>query len=249
MQTLRAIFNYLIVFGLFGFAAIWAPQVSAQAQTPSVVMDSTNFDFYSSYNFNDVEWRGPAFTTGPLPTKITEITLGITPVASGFQARLELFQLDDSTQRPTGAALAGADIPVVYSADGANLSANTYQASRLGSIPNITLQSNKKYALILSGPVGSAFGLSDNDSPGNAYTYSGGFTVAAEGYLQTNDSGATWVANSFVTPALRLTVQPVILAPSAPTPVPAIGVAGLVSLVSIMALLGLRRSRKQMINK
>ncbi|MCS4294969.1 hypothetical protein M2375_003202 [Comamonas sp. BIGb0152] len=234
--------------GLLAYAACCSTLASAQSQ-PTTVVDGITTDFYSSYPVGDVQWRGPAFTTGAVPTQITEITFGLTNVDPTAQATLRLFQLDDTTELPSGAALASASLPIVNTNDDANLNANTYTAAQLGSIPGITLLAHKKYALILSSPSGSAISLSDNDGPVNAYTYSGGFSTAAQGYLQTTDSGTNWEINNAVTPAVRLTVLPVeevvdIDPITPPTPVPTVGVLGLLSLASIMGLLGLRRMRK-----
>ncbi|MEF9965313.1 MAG: hypothetical protein RR779_13160 [Comamonas sp.] len=235
--------------GLLAYAACWSTLSSAQGQPTTVVMDSIAADFYSNYPVGAVQWRGPAFTTGAVPTQITEITFGLTNIDPSAQATLRLFQLDDTTELPSGEALASASLPIVNANDDANLSANTYTAAQLGSIPGITLVAHKKYALILSSPSGSAISLSDNDGPGNAYAYSGGFSTAAQGYLQTTDSGANWETNSFVTPAVRMTVMPIeerieVDLPHPPTPVPTMGVLGLLSLASIMGVIGLRRMRK-----
>ncbi|MEG2974703.1 MAG: hypothetical protein RR882_01305 [Comamonas sp.] len=233
--------------GLFACSAFCAPLAFAQSQPPVVVMDSTTFDFYSNYNIGQTEWRGPAFTTGTLPTRITEITFGLSNTDPASQATLRLFQLDDTTELPTGAALASATLAIVNVNDSANLSPNTYTAAQLGSIPSTTLLANKKYALIFSNTSGGLMVLSDNDGPGNAYTYGGGFSVAASGYLQTSDSGTVWEKNDFVTPAMKLTVVPVdevVVPPAAPSPVPGLGAVGLISLVSMMGLMGLRRTRK-----
>ncbi|GAB2830718.1 hypothetical protein GCM10027276_36770 [Comamonas piscis] len=245
-MTRRALRHYAAL-GLLACTATWGPFASAQSQTPVVVMDSTGFDFYSSYVASATQWRGPAFTTGTLPTRITEITFGMQSPALGVNADLRLFQLDDATELPSGAALASATLPIVYVADASNLSPNTYTAAQLGSIPGTTLLANKKYALILSTDAPGGMVLADNDSPPNAYTYAGGFSVAASGYLQTMDSGSTWEQNGSVTPGFRLTVVPfeeIVVPPAAPTPVPSLGTVGLVSLVSVMGLMGLRRSRK-----
>lgn len=233
--------------GLLACSAFWAPLALAQSQPPVVVMDSTTFDFYSGYEIGQIQWRGPAFTTGSVPTRITEVTFGLSNTNPADQATLRLFQLDDTTELPTGAALASATLPIVNVNDSANLSPNTYTAAQLGSIPSTTLLANKKYALIFSNPSGRYMALSDNDSPANAYTYGGGFSVAADGYVQTTDSGTVWTKNDSVTPAMRLTVTPVdevVIPPASPTPVPGLGTVGLVSLVSVMGLMGLRRSRK-----
>lgn len=233
--------------GLFACSAFCAPLAFAQSQPPVVAMDSTTFDFYSNYNIAQTEWRGPAFTTGTLPTRITEITFGLSNTDPASQATLRLFQLDDTTELPTGAALASATLAIVNVNDSANLSPNTYTAAQLGSIPSTTLLANKKYALIFSNTSSGLMALSDNNGPGNAYTYGGGFSVAAAGYLQTQNSGADWLKNEFVTPAMKLTVVPVdevVVPPAAPTPVPGLGAVGLISLVSVMGLMGLRRTRK-----
>ncbi|MCS4294970.1 hypothetical protein M2375_003203 [Comamonas sp. BIGb0152] len=211
-------------------------------------MDSTTFDNYSNYIISQTDWRGPAFTTGTVPTRISEITFGLSVTDPSTQTTLRLFQLDDTTELPTGAALASATLAVVTANDSANLSPNTYTAAQLGSIPTTTLLANKKYALIFSSPSAGTIMLSDNDGPGNAYTYGGGFSVAAAGYLQSTDSGTVWFKNDLVTPAMKLTVVPVdevvVVPPAAPTPVPALGAVGLISLVSVMGLMGLRRTRK-----
>lgn len=151
--------------GLLACVASWAPVASAQSQPPVVVMDSTTFGFYSSYDFSSTQWRGPAFTTGTVPTRITEITFGLNSSDPATPATLRLFQLDDTTELPVGTAIASASLPIVYVDDSANLSPNTYTAAQLGTIPSATLLANKKYALILSGPAGINFSLSDNDSP------------------------------------------------------------------------------------
>lgn len=234
--------------GLLAYAACWSTLASAQSQ-PTTVVDGIAADFYADYAVGDVEWRGPAFTTGAVPTKITEITFGLKNIDPTAQATLRLFQLDDTTELPSGEALGSASLPIVNADDDTNLSANTYTAAQLGSIPGITLLAHKKYALILSSPSGSAISLSDNNGPGNAYTYSGGFSTAAQGYLQTPDSGANWLKNGSVTPAVRMTVMPIevpidVVPPPPPTPVPTMGVLGLLSLASIMGLVGLRRMRK-----
>lgn len=245
----------LATIALLACTAAWSPLASAQtAPTPTVVIDSTGFGFYSSYIVGATEWRGPAFTTGAEPTQITEITLGLSSSEAVATATLGLYQIDDSSDLPTGAALATATLSVVTPNDGANLNANTYTAAQLGTIPSTTLLAGKKYALILSNPSGVYMGLSDNDGPGNAYTFAGGFSTAAAGYVQTQDSGSTWTHNSFVTPAIKLSVVPVqdppvivdpVLPPAAPTPVPSLGTLGLVSLASALGLLGLRRSRNR----
>lgn len=249
MPTIRrhALRHYAAI-GLLACAASWAPIVSAQSQPPVVVMDSTGFDFYSGYEVGASNWRGPAFTTGTVPTRITEITFGLASADPATTVTLSLFQLDDSSELPTGAALATATLPIVTGNDSANLFPNTYTSAQLGGIPSITLQAGKKYALILSSPSGAFAALSDNDGPGNAYTYGGGFSVAASGYVQTLDGGTVWVQNNSVTPAIKLTVvpvdDPIVVPPAAPTPVPTLGAVGLVSLVSVMGWVGLRRSRK-----
>lgn len=243
-------FRKYAAIGLLACAASWSPLASAQNQLPTVVMDSTTFDSYAAYPVGDAQWRGPAFTTGMVTTQITEITFGLANNDPATQATLRLFQLDDTTELPIGAALASATLPITNVNDNANLSANTYTAAQLGSIPSIVLLAQKKYALILSSPSGGFINLSDNDGPVDTYTYAGGFSVAAAGYLQTTDSGVNWEKNNLVTPALRLTVVPfeenieiVPRDPEPPTPVPGLGVAGLVSLVSVMGWLGMRRAR------
>ncbi|MEJ5149530.1 hypothetical protein [Comamonas sp. MYb396] len=244
----RTAFRRYAALGLLACAASWAPIASAQSQPPVVVMDSTTFDFYSAYDVGDIQWRGPAFTTGTVPTRITEITFGLANGDPATTAQLRLFQLDDSSELPTGAALATATLPIVVPNDPANLNANTYTAAQLGTIPSTTLLAGKKYALILSSPSGGFIALSDNNGPGNAYTYAGGFSLAASGYVETYDSGTTWLQNAQVTPAMKLTVvpvdDPIVVPPAAPTPVPGLGAVGLVSLVSVMGLIGLRRARK-----
>lgn len=229
-------------------AATSAPYAFAQSQPPVVVIDSTGFDFYSAYTVSATEWRGPAFTTGTVPTRITEITIGLANTDPATSASLSLFQLDDSTELPIGTPLATASLPIVNGNEGTNLSANTYTTTQLGTIPSTTLLASKKYALILSSPSGGYIGLSDNNGPGNAYSYAAGYSVAAQGYLQTVDSGSLWTQNNSVTPAIKLTVvpvdDPIVEPPAAPKPVPGLGAVGLVSLVSVIGILGLRRSRK-----
>lgn len=249
----------LATIALLACAAAWSPLASAQATaTPIVVIDSTGFGFYSAYNVGTTEWRGPTFTTGTVPTQITEITLGLSNADPTTTATLSLFQLDDSSELPTGAALATATLPIVTGNDGANLFPNTYTSAQLGGIPSITLLAGKKYALILSSPSGGYVGLSDNDGPANAYTFAGGFSAAGTGYVQTVDSGAVWVQNNFTTPAIKLSVVPVqdppvivdpVLPPATPTPVPGLGTLGLVSLASALGLLGLRRNRNRNQNR
>lgn len=249
MPTIRRhVLRRYAAIGLLAYAASWGTLASAQSQPPVVVIDSTGFDFYSAYTVGANEWRGPTFTTGAVPTRITEITFGLSSGDPTTTAQLRLFQLDDSSELPTGAALATATLPIVTPNDGANLNANTYTAAQLGSIPSTTLLAGKKYALILSSPSGGYVGLSDNDGPSNAYTYAGGFSTSAAGYVETLDSGTTWTQNNQVTPAIKLTVvpvdDPIVVPPAAPTPVPTLGAVGLVSLVSVMGWVGLRRSRK-----
>ena len=82
----------LAAVGLVACAASWAPFASAQSQPPIVVMDSTTFDFYSSYPFDTTQWRGPAFTTGSVDTRITEVTFGLNNNVPGDEATLRLFQ-------------------------------------------------------------------------------------------------------------------------------------------------------------
>ncbi len=242
-----SLFNVARRYAAIGILAIcssYGSSAFAQSQNPTVVMDSTNFLFYSAYQVTDTQWRGPAFTSGPVPTRIAEIILGIVPNGPSRAVVLRLFQLDDTTALPSGSALATTSLVVVDNTDNnTNLSPNTYTAAQLGPISAATLLPNKKYALILSGTSNLAFGLNDNDSPGNAYSYAGGFSVAAGGYLQTYDSGANWQQNNSVTPGFRLTVVPVDQAIT-PTPVPALGVFGLVTLTSAIAFLGIRRSRR-----
>lgn len=67
--------------------------------------------------------------------------------------------------------------------------------------------------------------------------------MAAGGYLQTLNSGASWQPVSGTTPAFRLTVVPVVQA-ATPTPVPALSVFSLVALTSAIAFLGIRKSRR-----
>ncbi|MEJ5127469.1 hypothetical protein WH367_15600 [Comamonas sp. MYb21] len=249
MPTIRrhALRHYAAI-GLLACAASWAPIASAQSQPPQVVIDSTGFDFYSAYPVSDSQWRGPAFTTGTVPTRITEITLGLANTDPATTALLRLLQLDGSTELPTGAALASATLPIVVPNDGANLNANTYTAAQLGSIPSTTLLAGTKYALIVSSPSGGYIGLSDNDGPSNAYTFAGGFSTSAAGYVQSLDAGSTWTQNDQVTPAIKLTVvpvdDPIVVPPTAPTPVPTLGAVGALSLVSVIGWLGLRRTRK-----
>lgn len=236
IPTFNALRRYA-VFGFMACAASWVPLASAQPATPVVVMDSTTFDFYSSYPFDTTQWRGPAFTTGAVDTRITEVTFGLNNNVPGDEATLRLFQLDDATELPTGSALASASLQIVYSADGANLSANTYTAAQLGTIPTTTLQANKKYALIFSNATNAPMALSDYNI-GNAYTYGGGFSVAASGYVETLDSGATWTVNDSVTPAIKLTVVPLadVVPPTATlacTPTELLAVAGQVSTCTV----------------
>ncbi len=234
-MTRRALRHYATL-GLIACAASWGPMASAQTLgTPEVVMDSTTFDFYSAYELTQTVWRGPAFTTGTVPTRITEITLGLSNVNPTTQATARLFQLDETTELPVGAALGSASLPIVILNDSANLNPNTYTAAQLGSISTTTLLANTKYALILSSPDSSNIGLSDNDGPGDAYTYGGGFSVAASGNVQSLDGGATWQVNPFVTPAFKLTVAP-LLPPSVSitcTPSELLAVAGQVSTCTV----------------
>jgi len=246
----------LAAIALLACTAAWSPLASAQTPpTPIVVVDSTGWDYYSTYDVSATEWRGPAFTTGAEPVYISEITLGLSNGDPSVQAIVQLYLLDDTTELPTGAALGTASLPVVVPNDDANLNPNTYTAAQLGSIAGTLLQPHKKYALIVSNTSGGTLALSDyNGLSDTSYTFAGGFSIAADGYLHTPDSGSTWEKLGLVTPGFRLTVVPEsvppvivdpVLPPAAPTPVPSLGILGLVSLASALGLLGLRRSRKK----
>lgn len=230
--------------GILAMCSSYGLLASAQSQNPIVVMDSTDSSYYYGYRVSDTEWRGPAFTSGPVPTRITEIILGLVPPsATNPLATLRLFQLDDATALPSGSALATTSLTVVDNTNiNTNLSPNTYTSAQLGPISTITLLPNRKYALILSSASNAPFDLNDNGLD-NSYTYAGGFSVAADGYLQTLNSGANWQPVSGTTPAFRLTVVPVVQAVT-PTPVPTLSVFSLVALTSAIAFLGIRKSRR-----
>lgn len=229
--------------GILAVCSSYGLLASAQIQNPVVVMDSIASSFNAAYPITHTEWGGPAFTSGSVPTRITEITFGLS--GSSSPATLRLFPLDDSTELPSGPALATASLAVVQDPNNnTNSSPNTYTATQLGPISTVTLLPNKKYALILSAaPDAVFFGLCDNNGPGNAYTYAGGFSVAAAGYLRTSNSGTNWQPELRTTPILRLTVGTLDQAVTR-TPIPTLGVLGLLTLSSAMALLGIRRSRR-----
>ncbi|MEJ5149534.1 MULTISPECIES: hypothetical protein [unclassified Comamonas] len=120
-------------------------------------------------------------------------------------AVLRLYQLDDSTELPQGAALASTTIDVaVFAPNDGRL--NTYTAVQLGSVARTTLQAFKKYALVLASKDGCPLELYDNRGPANAYRFAGGFSGAATGYLRTLDGGTHWSKDGTVTPVVRMTV-------------------------------------------
>lgn len=120
-------------------------------------------------------------------------------------AVLRLYQLDDSTELPQGAALASTTIDVaVFAPNDGRL--NTYTAVHLGSVARTPLQAFKKYALVLASKDGCPLELYDNRGPANAYRFGGGFSGAATGYLRTLDGGTNWSKDGTVTPVVRMAV-------------------------------------------
>ncbi|TDS83674.1 IPTL-CTERM sorting domain-containing protein [Comamonas sp. JUb58] len=245
MPTLiRAVFRNYAAVGLLICTSAWAPLSSAQIPPPPfVAVNSLPIDEATSYQFESPNQRGPTFQTGTIPTRIQEIAFGF-DLGDSVTATLSLYQLDNTTNLPTGSALASTPISMVGTSAATDVI--TYNATQLGAIATTTLQSGQKYALILSNA--SAFaGVTNDDNTQNGYTFAGGFSVAGDGHAESTDNGATWHTQGG-TPAFRMTVVPfedVVVPPiTAPTPVPGLGATGLVSLVSIMGFMGLRRARK-----
>ncbi len=207
-------FNVLRRYAAIGFmacAASWAPLASAQpAPTPIVVVDSLPIDESTSYPIFGDDQRGPTFQTGTVPTRIVEAAFGFDTDVNPITATLGLYQLDGTTNLPTGAALASATINIVGTA--AVTDVITYDAAQLGAIATTTLQAGQKYALILSN-AGNIAGLTDDDNNDNAYTFAGGFGVAGSGHVESTNGGTSWQTQGG-TPAFRLTIVPF------PDPVP-----------------------------
>lgn len=136
--TMTSPFGHLrkyAAIGLWAYAASWSTPAAAQSP-PTTVAYSIAAVFNSDYPASDAQWRGPVFTTGTVPTHITEITFGLTNTAPTAQATPRLFQLDDS-----------------------NLSANSDTTAQRGSLPGFSLLAHGKYALIFSSTSGSAISL------------------------------------------------------------------------------------------
>ena len=184
------------------------------AQT--VVMDSIAMpDYATAYTVSATEWRGPVFQTGTDSTKISEVSFRLIPAMPTMAATLSLYRIDNATDLPLSPAITSTTITVIGDALATN-TLNTFSAAQLGSIANEILLPGQKYALILSNPNSSSsyLGLVDNDSPGGAFTFGGGFSAVSSGYIQTFNSGSLWAYNPSVTPAFQLKV--VIVPPTPP---------------------------------
>ncbi len=225
----------LAAIGFIACAASWAPFASAQSQPPVVVVNSLPLESPIYYQFSGTEQRGPAFQTGTVPTKLHEVAFGFYLDTVPLTATLSLYQLDNSTNYPVGAALASTAINLLGT--GEETVVHTYDAAQLGPIAAITLEANQKYALILSNASGDA-GLTDGDgNPAFTLTYSEGFSAAGIGNIDSDDNGATW-NDEFTIPAVRITVVTVdpVVPPTATltcTPTELLAVAGQVSTCTV----------------
>lgn len=107
--TMTSPFGHLrkyAAIGLLAYAASWSTLASAQSP-PTTVAYSIAAVFYSDCPASDAQWRGPVFTTGTVPTHITEITFGLTNTAPTAQAkpRRAFFNLTTATSAPTAIPL------------------------------------------------------------------------------------------------------------------------------------------------
>ncbi len=232
-------FNTLRRYAVIGFiacAASWAPMASAQSQPPVVVVNSLPLDEPSSYSFESPEQRGPAFQTGSVQTLIREVVFGF-DVALPVTATLSLYQLDNTTNFPTGAALASTSISLEGNGDASVV--HTYNVAQLGAIATTVLEPATKYALLLSNASGYAR-LTDGDTVSDqnyALTYSQGFSTVGTGYVDTIDNGTTWDYDPQI-PAVRISVTTVdeVVPPTATltcTPTELLAVAGQVSTCTV----------------
>lgn len=128
--------------------------------------------------------------------------------AQQVTAYLRLYRLDHTTELPVGFKLASASVQVDVQriSHGA---LTTFGREALGSIGTATLRAFHRYALVVSATDEDRLEILDNRGPANAYLFSGGFSGAATGYLQTLDGGDNWIKDATVTPAIRLVVTPI----------------------------------------
>ncbi len=231
-------FNTLRRYAVIGFiacAASWAPFASAQSQPPVVVMNSLPMDSPAAYQFTGTEQRGPIFQTGPVATLIRELTFGFDVETFNRTATLSLYQLDNTTNFPSGPALASTTIELLGS--GEATTEITYNVAQLGTIATTAMQPNQKYALILSNASAYA-GLTDGSGSFEFdMTYSEGFSLAGLGSIDSDDAGATWQDEPTI-PAFRMSVSPVdpVVPPTATltcTPTELLAVAGQVSTCTV----------------
>lgn len=229
-MTRRALRHYATL-GLIACAASWGPMASAQTLgTPVVAVNSLPIDESTSYPFAGTDQRGPTFQTGTVPTRIVEAAFGFDIDETPRTATLSLYQLDSTTNLPTGAALASTTINMVGSA--AVTDVITYNASQLGAIATTTLPAGQKFALILSN-ASDISGLTDDDNNDNAYTFAAGFSAAGNGHVESTNSGTSWQPQGG-TPAFSLTVAPVVPGVSITcTPSELLAVAGQVSTCTV----------------